>query len=611
MGISALNGYSNMDIMAAQAQKRAQQLAQTQQVQQTQQTQSDESIVTTVFSSDPSAYKCTDGKDDGEIGFWSATGRFLKGATVNFVKGFLGFDRDGNWSAGNLAKNLAMTAGAIAIGALTGPVGWAVMAGIGVGMTGAGLAKSAIRVSQAASTLKSDAEAKKAWEDVGTNTTGFVLSAVGAKTAMKSYNPSGTYSVKWDTSSVSNFGKSLWGNIQGTGKAVWDSTTLPWKLAGQGGEAVYSAAKTRGWQGVKTTVSNGVTKGIETAKANWANATKPLGADKTADKYEQKITELEVEKAGASIEKQVKIQEKIDTYAAKRDAIREAYSGSKDLTRQQVQTKIDESAAKITEYKNQLASASDDAAKATINQNIKVEQAKIDTYRKVKYENSHNAKQNFAQKQKEFDNAQRNLTKAQEANNKYAVADPSDEAMLAKLHLDKAETAFNKAKVELTKAKASNSKYADVNRSFSDYVTAVRSQAESVGKNFTAMNETTNIVPFGGKKVPFTYHTIPTLEVSKSWVMPLSNGYTNSAIGGPSGEAVMYGFAGVNSEQMKLIKLMEANPEYSQHIAAMAQANQAQAAVPTQAGQIAGSMTGPTITDYQALNMALKMYGVG
>ena len=129
-------------------------------------------------SADPSA--CTDGKDDGKIGFFEAIGSTLKGAVEGVVNGIKGcfFDENGNFSLGNTLKT-ALTVGACFIPGV-GPI-------IATGLCAYGAVKGGIGIAKgvaAAATAETDAEAKAAFESIGANGVATAASAVGLKASI-------------------------------------------------------------------------------------------------------------------------------------------------------------------------------------------------------------------------------------------------------------------------------------------------------------------------------------------------------------------------------------------------------------------------------------------
>lgn len=124
--------------------------------------------------------ECTDGKDDGKIGFFEGVGSFFKGigkAVVNTVTSIV-----------TDPKKLLLTAGAVALSIVFPPAG--------VAMAVAGGIAGAVQVGKGiynAATAKTDAEAKEALESMGSGTLQVGLSVVGAKAGLKAMsNTSGS-----------------------------------------------------------------------------------------------------------------------------------------------------------------------------------------------------------------------------------------------------------------------------------------------------------------------------------------------------------------------------------------------------------------------------------
>lgn len=140
---------------------------------------------------------CTDGKDDGKIGFFGALGNALKGVGKTIVNGVKGMftDSEGNFSLGKTLLSIGAAAACIAFPA----VGLAACC-VGVVAGGTQVVKGAIAASQATT----DAEAKAAWQNIGGGAFTAVASAAGAKasynavqaTAAKSTSGSALQSLK-------------------------------------------------------------------------------------------------------------------------------------------------------------------------------------------------------------------------------------------------------------------------------------------------------------------------------------------------------------------------------------------------------------------------------
>ena len=124
--------------------------------------------------------ECTDGKDDGKVGFFEGLFSVVKGAVKGVVNGIKGMftDENGNFSLFNTLKSVAMVGACFIPG--VGPF-------ISAGLCAYGLAKGAMGVAQgisAAANARTDAEAKAALESCGANGAVAVASAVGLKGSM-------------------------------------------------------------------------------------------------------------------------------------------------------------------------------------------------------------------------------------------------------------------------------------------------------------------------------------------------------------------------------------------------------------------------------------------
>lgn len=135
-----------------------------------------------------SSETCTDGKDDGKIGFLGALGNMVKGVGKTIVNGVKGMftDKEGNFSLGKTLLSIGTAALCIAVPA----VGVAACA-VGAVAGGVQVAKGAIAASQA----ETDAEAKEAWQNIGGGAFTAAISVVGAKAGVKSVMASSTAGV--------------------------------------------------------------------------------------------------------------------------------------------------------------------------------------------------------------------------------------------------------------------------------------------------------------------------------------------------------------------------------------------------------------------------------
>jgi hypothetical protein len=129
--------------------------------------------------------KCEDGSDDGDISFGEKVGSFFKGIGNVFKNVWEGIKSD---PIGSLGK-IALGVGLVALTAVTGPIGLAASAVV-LGMSAYGVVKGVKTVvdgAVAASNAGTDAEAKAAWENIGSGTFQTAVSAVAAKGAMGAF----------------------------------------------------------------------------------------------------------------------------------------------------------------------------------------------------------------------------------------------------------------------------------------------------------------------------------------------------------------------------------------------------------------------------------------
>lgn len=125
-----------------------------------------------------SGEKCTDGKDDGKIGFFSAIGNAIKGVGKTIVNGVKGMftDSEGKFSLGKTLLSIGTVAACIAF-----PV-------VGVAACAIGGTMGAIQVGKGiynAATAETDAEAKEAWQNIGGGAFTVAASVAGAKAGVK------------------------------------------------------------------------------------------------------------------------------------------------------------------------------------------------------------------------------------------------------------------------------------------------------------------------------------------------------------------------------------------------------------------------------------------
>ncbi len=124
------------------------------------------------LSSSETTSKSTDGKDDGKISLWEKVKSGVSGAAKGIINGVADILSD--------PKKIALTAGAIALSIACPPAG--------VALAAVGAAGGAIQVGKGiynATKATTDAEAKEAFENIGSGTLQVGLSVVGAKAGLK------------------------------------------------------------------------------------------------------------------------------------------------------------------------------------------------------------------------------------------------------------------------------------------------------------------------------------------------------------------------------------------------------------------------------------------
>lgn len=128
------------------------------------------------------ANTCTDGKDDGKIGFFSVAGNVLEGVAkgaVNGITGMLGISKDEN---GNTTWNPLKALGTVALGAAC-----VMCPALGVAACAVGAVSGGVQVykgAKAAANATTDAEAKAALENMGEGASTVVGCVIGAKASV-------------------------------------------------------------------------------------------------------------------------------------------------------------------------------------------------------------------------------------------------------------------------------------------------------------------------------------------------------------------------------------------------------------------------------------------
>lgn len=128
---------------------------------------------------------CTDGNDDGKIGFFAAAGHAIKGAAKGLWNGIKGCftNSEGKFSLGKTLLTVGMGALCIAFPA------------VGLVACGIGAVSGAVTLGKGiynAATAETDAEAKDAWENIGDGAFTVATSVVGAKASFKAVKATST-----------------------------------------------------------------------------------------------------------------------------------------------------------------------------------------------------------------------------------------------------------------------------------------------------------------------------------------------------------------------------------------------------------------------------------
>ena len=181
-----------------------------------------------------------DGKDDGHIGFWRATGHFIKGIGKFFLSGFT--DENGNFSLGRTLLTVGMAALCVVTWGTAIPAALAI---VGAAAGAKGMATSIYNIC----TAESDAEDEAAWESLGSSTTQVALSTKAL--CKMTGNPTTINGIK---NSYKTAGKEIWNSgrnyYNGASNAVGEASGFKGKF---GALREYNAQK---YSNFKTTVAN-------------------------------------------------------------------------------------------------------------------------------------------------------------------------------------------------------------------------------------------------------------------------------------------------------------------------------------------------------------------
>ena len=262
-----------------------------------------------------------DGRDDGKIGFWRATGHILKGAAKFFTGMFT--DKDGNPSLLQTLKTLGTVAVVGGICVLTaGTAVPAMLAAAGIGLSAWGVGSSAINVM----TSDTDAEMIAACESFGSNSVALGLAVAGARASAKSLHTEQAAAGEFD-------------GVKGTFNAVKTTFKDAAKPFAESFKGVYTAYKDG--TGVVDSVTDAASKFGKNVRTQWQGEDGISGfKGKVSENYNKAINvnkslddELaSIDKKRAKYEKQLnkaeaadkaKYQTKIDKLDARKEAITE------------------------------------------------------------------------------------------------------------------------------------------------------------------------------------------------------------------------------------------------------------------------------------------------
>ena len=249
-----------------------------------------------------------DGKDDGKISFWSKLKNIGKGA-LKAVTGL--FCDENGLSLKRTLATVGMIVGGGIIIALTGPVGAAVLTGIGATLGAGTIINGAVKASGA----KTDAEAAAAWQEIGGGALEVGLSAAGARVASGK-----TFTGNKLVQSL----KATWDCVKTTGKLAWKAIRHP----------------KRSYADVKNFMQNeGKANWEAMFKSNKAQENKIAQIDKKYakeiegyQKKQQKILDEITELKKDATKNAEKIQKKQAEYNALNDKI-DALEGARELNR--------------------------------------------------------------------------------------------------------------------------------------------------------------------------------------------------------------------------------------------------------------------------------------
>lgn len=181
-----------------------------------------------------SSEKCTDGKDDGKIGIFSAIGNAIKGVGKTVVNGVKGMftDSNGNFSLGKTLLSVGTAAACIAFPA------------VGVAACAIGGVMGAVQVGKGiynATTATTDAEAKEAWQNIGGGAFTVAASVTGAKAGVKAVKNTSTANALSSLDDTATLGQ----KAAALGKDMVSSTKNQYNTVKTSATAYANAAKVK------------------------------------------------------------------------------------------------------------------------------------------------------------------------------------------------------------------------------------------------------------------------------------------------------------------------------------------------------------------------------
>lgn len=276
----------------------------------------------------------SDSKDDGKISFGSKLKNFGKGVGKFFTGMFC--DDSGKFSWKRTLTTVAVAAGSAALIVATGgaatPFLVAAGATMGAVQTGKGIYKAA--------TAKTDAEAEKAWQDIGGGTTAIAGSIAGAKGALKTAG-------KVDVSSYHG----VTGALKSTGKCFSESGKI----------------LRNGYNNLRTDFTGTIGNAVEVGSTNLKNVYNNTNAptffkEKAIGKFDKKIKNIEKQISKTNDAKELaKLNQELNAQKLNRDQLIKQLTAMDGKTPTGYQAVIDKSKADLARYKEELAQIQEQA----------------------------------------------------------------------------------------------------------------------------------------------------------------------------------------------------------------------------------------------------------